>query len=200
VTGEWRHVLVHDERDHQAPLLMLASSGGVMPAGADEDLKLKLDQGEAHRRGGADYSKVAFKSAVLNVGVEGSLLRRNTFRSPDEEQTLAELWAEVRKERAAHGWWQVPAVAFHRRLGLPLGALTFAWLGIPLAIGSSARGSRARGYLFGLLAVAGYYVLQHLGIGWGCDGKIAPWLAGELANVVALAAGTVAWAVVGARR
>ena len=199
-TGEWRHVLVHDERDHQAPLLLLARSGGVLPAVADEDLKLKLADGEAHREGDGDYSKVTFKSAVLNIGVESSLLRRNTFRSPDEELTLADLWAEIRRQRIANGWWQVPAVAFHRRLGLPLAALTFVWLGVPLAIGTSARGSRARGYLFGILAIAGYYVLQHLGIGWGADGKLAPWLAGELANVVALATGAVAWVVVGARR
>ncbi len=200
VSGEWRHVLVHDERDRQAPLLLLARSGGVMPAAADEDLKLKLVDGEAHRQGDGDYSKVKFQSAILNIGVEGSLLRRNTFRSPDEELSLAELWAEIRRQRAANGWWQVPAVAFHRRLGLPLAALTFVWLGVPLAIGTSARGSRARGYLFGILAVAGYYILQHLGIGWGADGKLAPFLAGELANVVALAAGAVAWLVVGARR
>ena len=81
-TGEWRHVLVHDERDRQAPLLLLARSGRVLPAGAEPDLELELDQGEAHRQGGDDYSKVAFQSAVLNIGVEGSLLRRNTFRSP----------------------------------------------------------------------------------------------------------------------
>jgi lipopolysaccharide export system permease protein len=200
-TGEWRHVLVHDERDRQAPLLLLARSGGVVPAAtSDGELKLKLGEGESHREGADDYSKVAFKSALLNIGVEGSLLRRNTFRSPDEEQTLAELWAEVRRQRDANGWWQVPAVAFHRRLGLPLAALTFVWLGVPLAIGTSARGSRARGSLFGLLAIAGYYVLQHVGIGWGANGKLAPWLAGELANVVALAAGAVAWVVVGARR
>ena len=112
---------------------------------------------------------VTFKSAVLDIGVEGSLLRRNTFRSPDEELTLAELWGEVRRQRAAKGWWQVPAVAFHKRIGLPLAALTFVWLGVPLAIGTSAQGSRARGYLYGILAIAGYYVLQHVGIGWGQD-------------------------------
>jgi lipopolysaccharide export system permease protein len=207
-TGEWRHVLVHDERDHQAPLLLLARSGGVVPASdvvavpdvSDGAMKLRLEDGEAHREGDGDYSKVKFKSAILNIGVEGSLLRRNTFRSPDEELTLAELWAEIRRQRVANGWWQVPAVAFHRRLGLPLAALTFVWLGVPLAIGTSARGSRARGYLFGILAIAGYYILQHLGIGWGADGKLAPWLAGELANAVALGAGAVAWVVVGRRR
>ncbi len=201
-SGAWRHVLVHDERDRQAPLLLLARSGGVVPAENGTDLRLRLDHGEAHRQqvGGADYSKVLFASAWLDVGVEDSLLRKNTFRAPDEEQTLADLWRESERQRRDRGWWQVPAVAFHRRLGLPLAAAAFAWLGVPLAIGNRARGSRARGYLWGVAAVAAYYVLQHLGMSFGLDGRLPPWLAGELANVSAVAVGAVAWFLVASRR
>ncbi len=202
-TGDWRNVLVEDDRDRQAPLLLLARSGKVIPGHGGTMMKLALADGEAHRprAQGPDYSMVRFRSALLDIGVEGSILRRNTLRAPDEERTLADLWDESRKERAAGGWWQLSAVAFHRRLGLPLAALSFVWLGVPIAIGSSGLGgARTRGWLLGLLAVAAYYVLQHLGIGWGTMGKLPPWFAGQLANVGAVAAGAGAWILVGRRR
>ncbi|MHB8419370.1 MAG: LptF/LptG family permease, partial [Myxococcales bacterium] len=194
-TGEWRHVLVHDARDHQAPLLLLAQTGGVARSEGDPDLRLRLDRGEAHRQevGGADYSKVLFRSASLEVGVEDSLLRKNTFRTPEGEWTLAELWRESERQRREHGWWRLTRSIFHRRLGLPLAASAFIWLGVPLALGTPARGSRARGYLLGIAAVAAYYVLQRLGISLGSEARLPPWLGGELANVTAAAGGLVAW-------
>ena len=203
VSGEWRHVLVNDDRDPRAPLLLLAERGRVEASETEAQLRLRLGLGEAHRRDQAafDYARVTFHAAVLDIGVGDSLLRKNTFRSPDDEETLGQLWHEVGTVKRQGGWWQLPAVALHRRLGIPLAALTLAWLGVPLAIGGSAvRNARARGYLFAILAVAGYYVLQHLGIAWGTEGRLAPWLAGELPNLAAVGVGALAWAQLWWRR
>ncbi|MHB1846466.1 MAG: LptF/LptG family permease [Deltaproteobacteria bacterium] len=208
VTGAWRHVLVNDERDPRAPLLLLAQEGRVARPGADQDLVLELGRGEAHRAGGGSdadaYSLVHFERAKLSIGVDDSLLRRNTFRSPDDEATLSALAREAEELRRRGGWWQLSAIALQRRLGIPLAALAFAWVGVPLALlGAAARGAqgaRARGYVLALLAVAIYYVLQHVGIGWGQAGKVPPWLAGELPNLVAAASGTLAWGALGRSR
>ncbi len=200
-TGAWHHVLVNDERDPRAPLLLLAESGQVAGS-ADGDLVLDLGRGEAHRPDAStdEYSEIHFGSARLAVGIEDSLLRRNTFRSPDDEATLWALAREVRETRAKGGWWQLPDVALQRRLGTPLAALALAFLGVPLAlVGAGARGARARAYLFAALAVAFYYVLQHVGIGWGQAGKISPWLAGELPNLGATGAGALVWRLHGRR-
>jgi lipopolysaccharide export system permease protein len=44
-TGDWAHVLVHDERDPRAPLLILGRAGRVVPSPGREALKLDLTDG-----------------------------------------------------------------------------------------------------------------------------------------------------------
>jgi len=200
VTGDWRHVLVNDERDPRAPLLILAADGRVIAEPGDEAIVLQLGRGEAHRQqaAGDDYTALRFQDASLAISVEDSLLRKNTLRSPDDEKSLPRLWRGTFGAKDAG--WRATAVAFHRRLGLVLSVLAFVWFGVPLALlPSPAGGARARGYLVAALALVGYFVLLRLGGGWGQDGKVWPWFSGQLANLTFLAAGGVAWLRLGRR-
>lgn len=194
-TGEWQQVLVNDERDSRAPLLILAQSGHVHAGGPEESLRLDLGDGEAHRQqtSGDDYTALRFKSASLSISVGETLLRKNTLRSPDDEKSLGGLW------RAAH---RLPEgderrrtlVAFHRRLGLACSVLAFVWFGLPLALlPAGAAGARARGYLFAVLSLVGYFILLRLGGALGQEGRVPPWFSGQMPNVAFLAIGSVAW-------
>src|SRR5262249_13361281 len=90
--GIWSHVLVHDDRDPRAPLLVLAREGTIQPTGPGTSLSVGLVSGEVHRaeHSGADYSVLQFRTGELAIGVEDSILRKNRFRSPKEELTPAE--------------------------------------------------------------------------------------------------------------
>ena len=61
-TGAWRHVLVNDERDPRAPLLILAEDGRVLADPGDSAITLKLGRGQAHRQQseGDDYTALRF--------------------------------------------------------------------------------------------------------------------------------------------
>jgi lipopolysaccharide export system permease protein len=194
-TGDWRHVLVNDERDPRAPLLILAQDGRVRAEGAEQAIVLGLGRGEAHLQQavGEDYTALRFEAASLSISVEDSLLRKNTLRSPDDEKSLPELWREAALLPRPDGWHRT-ALALHRRLGLVLSILVFVWLGVPLAlVPAGAAGARARGYLLAALSLVGYFVLLRFAEGLGQQGKIPPWLSGQLANLVFLCAGLAAW-------
>jgi lipopolysaccharide export system permease protein len=195
-TGEWRRVLVNDERDPRAPLLILAEAGVVDAEAGEGALKLRLGAGQAHREdaNARDYFALSFESCVLTVGVEDSLLRKNSLRSPEDEASPGALLKQAKDARRSGGDWRTPDSILHRKLGMALAALVFVWLGVPLAVGpAGAKSGRARGYLYAIAAVLAYFVLQRLGTTWGIEGRLPPWLAGEVPNVFFLAAGGVAW-------
>ena len=78
-----------------------------------------------------------------------------------------------------------------------LGVLAFVWLGVPLALSpAGAQAARARGYLYAIAAVLAYFVLQRIGAAWGIEGRVPPWFAGQLPNILFLASGSVAWRAV----
>ncbi len=195
-TGAWRHVLVNDERDPRAPLLILAK-GGVVDAEAGEGaLKLRLGAGQAHREDASarDYFALSFDDCVLTVAVEDSLLRKNSLRSPEDESSPGALVAQTRQALLSGGDWRTPASILHRKMGMALAALAFVWLGVPLALSpAGAQAARARGYLLAIGAVLAYFVLQRLGTTWGVEGRLPPWLAGEVPNLFFLGSGVVAW-------
>src|SRR5919197_3217755 len=159
--GTWNNVLLHDDRDPAAPLLVMAREGRVNPAGQGEWLKLALADGRVHRasRATSDYAVVAFQRAEINVGVEGKILRKNRFRSAREEMTPLELLESAREERAAGGDPRPMLMTFYSTFGQALTPVAFALVGTPFAIGGR-KGSRARSLLITVGAYTGYYVLS----------------------------------------
>ncbi len=189
----WTHVLLNDDRDPAAPLLMLAQAGRVNTNTSGQVLTLVLQDGEAHRsnRGSSTYSVVSFAEAEIAVGVEGSLGRRNRFRSPKEELTPDELLQAAREAERTGGDARAFLMALHNRLGNALAPISFALLGTPLAIGRR-QGGRAWGYLLTLGGYVLFYLLMRLFEQMGQQGRMPVALAGQLANLIFCAAGLLA--------
>jgi len=192
--GRWENVLLHDDRDPNAPLLVLARTGSVRPGELKEGLKLGLREGEVHRatRASEDYAVVTFERGDLAVELGGYSFRKNRFpRSPKEEMFPGEL-LEAAEEAEKSGHDSRPfLMAFHGRLGRAFTPFAFAVLGAPLALARSSAG-RARGFLLTILGYIGYYVLNRLADGWGVQGKLPVELAAQLANLVFVVFGLVA--------
>lgn len=188
--GVWTHVLVHDDRDPRAPLLVLAHEGTVNPSGRGASLSVGLRSGEVHRaeHTGTDYAVLSFADGNLSIGVEESILRKNHFRSPKEELTPAELLGAADESREAGKSAAPFLTAFHVRLEQGLTPLAFALFGVPLAM--SSRAARTRGYLLALGVYVAYYLVERSFENWGTAGRLAPWLAGVAPNLVFGAFGT----------
>jgi lipopolysaccharide export system permease protein len=186
----WSNVLVHDDRDPKAPLLVLARSGRL-EIGAGSAVALRLADGQVHRAAGnaADYSLMRFERGVIEVGLGDSFFRRNSFRSAKEELTEGELLDAARRARdegrpdAAVLW-----TALERRHATPLAPLAFALVAVPLGA-SLRRGARAAGFGLAGLSFALYYVLARLGQQWAEAGRVGPILGAQFANLCFAALG-----------
>ena len=182
--GVWTHVLVHDDRDARAPLLVLAHEGTVNPSGRGASLSVGLKAGQVNRAEptGTDYAVLTFREGNLSIGVEDSILRKNHFRSPKEELTPRELLAAAEDAREQKRSPAPFLTAFHVRLAEGLTPLAFALFGVPLAM--SSRAARTRGYLLALGAYVAYYLVERTFENLGTAGRLAPWLAGMAPNLV----------------
>lgn len=192
--GRWHNVLLHDDRDPNAPLLVLARTGTVQPGESRAGLKLALREGEVHRatRASEDYAVVNFERGELSVVLGGASLRKNRFpRAPKEEMFPGELLAAADEAQASGQDARPFMMAFHGRLGRAFTPFAFAVLCAPLALARSSAG-RARGFLLTILGYIGYYVLTRLSDGWGTQGRLPVILAGQLPNLVFCLFGLIA--------
>jgi lipopolysaccharide export system permease protein len=191
--GTWGNVLVHDDRDPAAPLLVVARAGWVNPAGKGEWLKLALADGRVHRanRASTDYAVVSFERAEINVGVEGRIVQKNRFRSAREEMTPFELLEAAEDESAAGGNPRPILMTFYSLFGQALTPVAFALLGTPFAIGGRKAG-RARGVVITVLAYILYYVLSRAFANLGSQGALPIPLAVLLPNVIIGGVGAMA--------
>ena len=179
----WKHVLVHDDRDPSAPLLVLSSGGRVSSGTETETLVLTLLEGVVHlsKQAGGDYSLVAFTQGDLDVGVGDTLFQKNRFRSPKEELTPPQL-LQAAEEARTHGEDSVAfRVAFHQRLGQALAPIAFALVGTAVALGSRSSG-RARSVVLTLAAYVLYYAMVRFFENLGIRSWVSPFWAGQLPN------------------
>jgi lipopolysaccharide export system permease protein len=189
-SGAWRQVMVHDERDLERPLLVLAPRGGVRSAGPEDGVNFELEQGVIHRAGPGPeaYATLRFGHATLRAGLSEAYLQKNQFHTAREEQTPGELLAAAGE---AEGRGESPRpwlVTLHWRLGQMLMPLSFAALGTPLAMGRR-KGGRGLGVLLTLLGYLGFYLLARLAVQLADAGTLPPALAGQVPNLAFIGAG-----------
>lgn len=190
---EFRNVLIADERDPEASMLVLARGGLVNPRGGGSMLELLLTNGEIHRASGPgqDYAVVTFQDGALDLQVD-EMLRKNRFGLPKEELTPGELQQAAAEARAEgnHREARIFEVARRKRVAAPLASVVFALCAVPLALGRRQR-SRGLGAVATLLAYIGYYVLGRAGDVLGEAGRLPPMLAAHLPNLVFLVLGVL---------
>ena len=193
-TRRFANVLLSDERDPEASLLVLAREGYVDPHGGGGTLRLVLADGEIHRAAASaqDYAVVTFQKASLNIGVSDDLLRRNQFTAAKEELSPHQL--KLRAEQAAEQGDLEGSrdllMARAKRTAAPLATVAFALCGVPLAIRRRQR-SRAVGALATLGMYVGYYVVARAAEVSAVGGRLPPLLAAHLANLLFAAIGVM---------
>lgn len=184
--GRWENVLLSDRSDPEAPLLALSRRGRLEPAGGGSDLRLVLEEGEAHREElrSEEYVAAGYRQAAITLGVGSALREQNRVGGTLFELTPGEI-AERARAAAAAGdeagrlRWET---FLHRRIAAPLSVLAFALLAVPVA--AVRRGGRGVGYAVTLLSVVAYYALMRFGEGLSQKGSLPPWMGPELGNLV----------------
>lgn len=103
-------------------------------------------------------TKQTYRLTLEELNTEQLLEKSRSGRDPedvktrDDDRTTEERQQEMRMAN----------VELHRRIAIPMAAVTFALLALPLGIGVRA-GSRGRGFLYSILVVVVYYILNSYG-------------------------------------
>lgn len=186
----WGNVLISDRSDPSAPLLALARRGALVPVGLGEEMRLVLEEGEAHREeaGADEYLHATFRRAGIALGLGTAITDKNVLSGSSKAMTYEELSERARpapgrpeKDRLA------AEVALQRRLASPLAVIAFALMAVPVA--AMRRGGRAAGIGATVAGVLAHFLLLRGGEVLAEKGLLPPAVALQLSTVVLVAVG-----------
>jgi LPS export ABC transporter permease LptG/LPS export ABC transporter permease LptF len=210
-TGEWRDILFFDSSNPAEERLTLAQRGRMVTAGVDAkhatggmpevEQWIRLEDVVTHQFSKEDpetYRMNRTKSQLfrpeMNAGGKVrfrlgmgeretheliNFLRGGEFSSMEESETSINKEDRAIEERLA-------AVELNKRLAIPFACVVFAFLALPLGVGSRS-GGRGRGFVISVGVVLAYYLVNNQGEMMAMEGKVPPWLGIWLPNIVLMA-------------
>lgn len=211
-TGEWRDVLFFDSSDPSEERLTLAKRGRMVTAGVDaktttgempeveqwirledvvthqfsrsnpETYRINRTQSQLFRPDMGGGGKVRFRTGMGERETLElvSFLRGGSLKEADDSEFgLDERNIEVERRHAA--------VEINRRLAIPCASLVFAFLALPLGVGSRS-GGRGRGFVVSVGVVLVYYLVGNQGEMMAMEGRVPAWLGIWLPNIVLMLA------------
>jgi LPS export ABC transporter permease LptG/LPS export ABC transporter permease LptF len=207
-TGEWRDVLFFDSSDPTEERLTLAKRGRMVTAGVDAKTTtgempeveqwIRLEEVVTHQFSRSDpetYRINRTRTQLFRPDMGGggtvrfrlgmseretleliSFLRGGSLSSSeDSEVTFNQTDIEVERRHAA--------VELNKRLAIPFACVVFAFLALPLGVGSRS-GGRGRGFVVSVGVVLVYYMVASQGEMMAMEGRVPPWLGIWLPNIV----------------
>lgn len=158
---EMEGVFIYDERDQNAPKVIIAKKGVLLNNPSTGAIEFHLLDGSLHAQGreGDDYQHVVFATYDLRLDL-GSLLRGG---NTDLETPT---YQEIKKSVEASGGKDLRALRllseFYKNFSFSLASLVFGVVGVPLGI-ISGRTGRLGGFTVGIGLITLYYLLNTLG-------------------------------------
>jgi len=207
-TGEWRQILFFDSSNPGEERLTLAQRGRMVTAGVDAKTTtgempeieqwIRLEDVVTHqfsRKDPETYRINRTRSQLFRPEMGGggrvrfrlgmserdtteliSFLRGGSLKSEDKtDASLDNRDIEVERRHAA--------VELNKRLAIPFACLVFAFLALPLGVGSRS-GGRGRGFVVSVGVVLAYYLVNNQGEMMAMEGTVPPWLGVWLPNIV----------------
>jgi len=184
-------IFLVDGRDPKAEKVVIARQGALLPSPDGQGLTLRLSNGTLHlaTTDRPDHYRIAhfdsFDFALLKGGEAG---KQDRVRG-DQEMTLGELRATIRRLKAEGGNFRPFQVEFHRKLAIPFASLLFVLIGTPLGI-RLKKGGRGASLALSLSVALLYYILIVAGEDLGNRGKVPPALAMWTPNLLLGTLGT----------
>jgi LPS export ABC transporter permease LptG len=207
-TGEWRDVLFFDSSDPSEERLTLAKRGRMVTAGVDTKTTtgempeveqwIRLEEVVTHQFSRSDpetYRINRTRTQLFRPDLGGGgtvrfrlgmseretpelisfLLGGSLSSSEDSEVTFNRTDIEVERRHAS--------VELNKRLAIPFACVVFAFLALPLGVGSRS-GGRGRGFVVSVGVVLVYYLVASQGEMMAMEGRVPPWLGIWLPNIV----------------
>lgn len=183
--NSFRRVLIVDQRDGAAENFIIGKAALLLSDGESDSLGLRLFDGAVHERRRSGFSQTSFRTYDLRLELDRLLSPQELGARRPEEMPLS-LLREAIRSKSARGLDAAPEVMeAHRRFAFPAAPLVFALLGTAIVLAPSRPSSgRSRGLLSCLAWLLAYYALLSVGAALGENGKVPPWLAPWLPNLV----------------
>ena len=155
---DFTDVVFADQRDRQQPLMVSARFGNIYPGDHPRDIIFAMRDGTMviNQPDSGTERVIHFDASLYRLDV-GQLVGKKALRiNHVQEKSLAALWQDMHDPTQSPPMRALFTVIFYRRFSLPLAALVFCGLAVPLASRSTG-GARARGFLLSTAIVGIYY-------------------------------------------
>ncbi len=178
-----------DLRDPKNPVVVAAESGQVVSTGSAGTILFDLHEGSMllFERGKTGERRIAFATGQYRLDVAGLVNNKLVNVTAAQGMSFGRLWEGAhdsknkRKRRAQF------MVTLQRKIAIAVATLIFALLAVPLGLGTQGS-ARARGFLFCLVIVLGYYYIGRASELAARFGSFDPVLAAWLPNIIGLVA------------
>jgi lipopolysaccharide export LptBFGC system permease protein LptF len=199
-SGDLKDVVLIDQRNVDDARTIFAATGRIARLEAEgggsgyAGMTILLRDGtiEEFRENAVVERRARFRHLELPVDLQGELGRRTRFLAEFEEWPTPVLVSQIAALRKAGEKVAPLEIALHQRFAIPVAALLFVVMGVPLALAGGG-GKRSLSVVLSVVLVGTYYVL--LRTSDGLAGAVPSWLAGWGPNIVfaGAAAAVYAW-------
>jgi lipopolysaccharide export system permease protein len=189
--GRMERVFIYDERDPLHPLSVISKTGEMIRVQSNEDdlggVVLQLQDGSIHQANqtGEDDQKMDFSTYQIFFDIPdktGSFGFRPRLFDNDQLQS------EMKNPEQSKGRMLELQTEYWRRIAVAITPFFFVFLGIGFGT-VRTRGARAGVLLVAFVTMAVYWQVQVSAIWLGEQGKLPPWLAVEIPNLLVLLSG-----------
>lgn len=203
ITGELKDVIVFVQPQDKSSEFrtIIAERGQLISDNENRRVMLKLEDGYMQiyqKQDPLSFSQIFFKTNFLDLDINRELANRDrkTSRSA-REMTMSEITGEIKRRTKMNEDVNLLWVEYFKKTSIPFACLAFFLIGAPLGI-LAPRSGRYFSYFIGVLLIFIYYIFLSLGETFGANGKLSPFLAMWLPNILLITAGTygMAWVLI----
>lgn len=189
----WQGVFVAEDTPGDVSKVTVARRGEVRLDAATDRLVLRLEDATVHE---VDLRKPEKYRVTTFDTLEQVLVDR--YRTQEQgkvtaskgvrELTLTELRDWRHNRRLSPELRNLTEVELHKKFSIPVACVVFGLLALPLGY-TSGRGSKSSGFALSIAVIMVYYILLNNGEEMARVGRMAPWLAMWLPNLLLAALG-----------
>lgn len=190
-TRTLREVFIENRQDAKMASTVVAPRGQLLRAADGLTWRLRLFDGTIHQVDlrDAQANAIRFDTYDLTLSLEPMLQPEKTPPKHRREMNLTELGRYIREHREARdaGYFNA-LMRYHKMFSIPFACLALGFLAMPLGM-QAKRASRSSGLVLGVVFFLAYYLLLSAGSVFGESGRVPPFAAVWMPNVLTAALG-----------
>jgi lipopolysaccharide export system permease protein len=184
--GKMEKVFIYDERDPKHPLTVVSKTGELIRVQSNEDdlggIVMQLQDGSIHQteEQSAAYNKIKFGTYQIYFDIPD---KTGKFGYKPRMIEAAELQQKMADPKVPKNTSDELHTEYWRRIAVAIAPILFVLLGIGFGT-VRTRGARFGVLLIAFLSMAIYWQVQVTSVWLGESGRLAPWLAVEIPNLL----------------